>query len=345
MNSGYGGMGSSYGGMSSGYGGMGSSYGSSYGSGLGGYGSYGGMGGMGGMYGSRYGGYGSYGGMGGGYGGYGGGMGGGPMGQNGLAGGTQATFQLIESIVGAVGGFAQMLESTYMATQSSFFAMVSVAEQFGNLKNTLGSLLGIYAIMRWARRLLAKLSGQPVTGANGITPAGFAKFEATGGAGGPGRGPRPSYKPLLFFLTAVFGLPYLLGRLIKALAAKQEGMYDEQGNLIQGMPGQPGGMMPGMEGAGAEIDPTKLEFCRANFDFVPENPQLELELRKGDLVAVLAKTDPMGSPSQWWRVRTRDGRSGYVPANYLEVIPRPAVEAAPKKVEEVGASAVPIPNQ
>ena len=34
---------------------------------------------------------------------------------------TQATFQIIESIVGAFGGFAQMLESTYMATHSSFF--------------------------------------------------------------------------------------------------------------------------------------------------------------------------------------------------------------------------------
>ena len=34
---------------------------------------------------------------------------------------TQATFQIIESIVGAFGGFSQMLESTYMATHSSFF--------------------------------------------------------------------------------------------------------------------------------------------------------------------------------------------------------------------------------
>ena len=34
---------------------------------------------------------------------------------------TQATFQIIESLVGAFGGFAQMLESTYMATHSSFF--------------------------------------------------------------------------------------------------------------------------------------------------------------------------------------------------------------------------------
>jgi peroxin-13 len=39
-----------------------------------------------------------------------------------------ATFQIIESLVGAFGGFAQMLESTFMATHSSFFAMVSVGK-------------------------------------------------------------------------------------------------------------------------------------------------------------------------------------------------------------------------
>jgi peroxin-13 len=79
---------------------------------------------------------------GGGYGGmnsmYGGGMyGGGGYGMNGMPGqpgqdpsltqsfnqSTAATFQIIESIVGAFGGFAQMLESTYMATHSSFFGM------------------------------------------------------------------------------------------------------------------------------------------------------------------------------------------------------------------------------
>lgn len=34
---------------------------------------------------------------------------------------TAATFQIMESIVGAFGGFAQMLESAYMTTHSSFF--------------------------------------------------------------------------------------------------------------------------------------------------------------------------------------------------------------------------------
>jgi peroxin-13 len=90
---------------------MGGGYGSMYGGG------YGGMGGMGGM----------YGGMGMGMGGMYGGMGmpGDPNNPQSLtqsfSQSTQATFQLIESIVGAFGGFAQMLESTYMATHSSFF--------------------------------------------------------------------------------------------------------------------------------------------------------------------------------------------------------------------------------
>ena len=76
---------------------------------------------------------GMYGGMGGGmYGGMGGGMYGGGMGMPGdpndpnsltnrFNSGTAATFQMLEGIVTAFGGFAQMLESTYMATHSSFF--------------------------------------------------------------------------------------------------------------------------------------------------------------------------------------------------------------------------------
>jgi peroxin-13 len=101
------------------YGGYGSAYSSPY-SRMGGYGSmYGGMGGMGG-YGSMGG---MYGGMGGMY-GMNGGMGEDPNSlTNSFSQSTQATFQIIESIVGAFGGFAQMLESTYMATHSSFFGM------------------------------------------------------------------------------------------------------------------------------------------------------------------------------------------------------------------------------
>lgn len=194
---------------------------------------------------------------------------------------TAATFQLLEGIVGAVGGFAQMLESTYMATHSSFFAMVSVAEQLGNLKNSLGSVLGIFAVLRWVRKLLGKKSNdEMVTEFQQVT-----------------KKPRPSYKPLLFFVAAIFGFPYLMSRLIRSLSPHQAD------------PDPP-------------VDPSTLEFCRAIYAFVPENPGIELEMQRGDLLAVIAKKDAQGGDSMWWRVRTKDGRTGYVPSNYVQVVKR-----------------------
>ena len=104
-----------------------SSYGSAYSSPYSSpYSRFGGMGGLGGYGGGMYGGMGGYGG--GMYGGmYGNGMGMSPNDPNSLtnrfSNGTAATFQMLEGIVTAFGGFAQMLESTYMATHSSFFGM------------------------------------------------------------------------------------------------------------------------------------------------------------------------------------------------------------------------------
>lgn len=290
---------------SSGYGGM-SSYSSPYSS-MGGYGSMYGMGGMGGMYGGM-GGMGGYGGM------Y-GGMGGMPGDPNqsltqSFSQSTAATFQLIENIVGAFGGFAQMLQSTYMATHSSFFAMVSVAEQFGNLRQTLGSVLGIYTVMRWIRTAIAKLTGRPLPAdATSLTPASFAAFNGRMPDGSPGPA-KPSKKPFIVFMLAVFGLPYLMGKLIKTLARSQE--EEEKRKMLENPQ------------AGQSIDPNKLEFCRALYDFTPNSNMqgMDLSVKKGDMVAVLSKSDPMGNASEWWRCRSRDGRMGYLPGIYLETIQR-----------------------
>ncbi|KAF1992602.1 hypothetical protein K402DRAFT_458974 [Aulographum hederae CBS 113979] len=296
---------------------MGGGYGSMYGGG-GGYGSMygGGMGGMGMGMGGMYGGMGGMGGM--------GAMPGDPNNPNNpnnpsltqsFGQSTQATFQLIESIVGAFGGFAQMLESTYMATHSSFFAMVSVAEQFGTLRQTLGSVLGIFTIMRWIRTALAKISGRPPPASStDLTPANFAAFTGKLPDGSPAP-PKPSKKPFIMFVVAVFGLPYLMGKLIRALARSQE---EEERKRLEANP---------QLAEGGVIDPSKLDFCKVLYDFTPEGNAnavqgVDLAVRKGDLVAVLSKTDPMGSPSEWWRCRARDGRMGYLPSPYLEPIQR-----------------------
>jgi peroxin-13 len=294
---------------SSPYGGYGSAYSSPYNR----FGT--GMYGAGGMYGSPY--------------GYGGGMYGQP-GMYGMPGqdpqsltqtmsqSTQATFEMIQSIVGAFGGFAQMLESTYMATHSSFFAMVSVAEQFGNLRQTLGSVLGIFTLMRWFRTAIAKLTGRPPPASSKeLTPANFAAF--SGHAAPDGAAPKPSRKPFIFFIIAVFGLPYLMGKLIRALAASQEEAQQRQ------LANQP----YGADGQQESLDPSKLEFCRVKYDYTPELPPgqpltegVDMAVKQGDFVAVLSKQDPAGNPSDWWLCRSRDRRVGYLPSPYLEVIQR-----------------------
>jgi peroxin-13 len=200
---------------------------------------------------------------------------------------------------------------TNAKTQS--IAMVRVAEQFGNLKNTLGSILGIFTVLRWARTLLAKVSGRPLPARAGdLTPANFAHFE------GRGPSPTPSKKPFLFFVAAVFGLPYLMSKLIRSLAAKQE---EEERRRMAGNPA-------------AQMDPSKLEFCKVMYDFTPEqNNGIELDVKKGDLVAVLSKSDPMGNPSQWWQCRARDARVGYLPGPYLESIVKKDAPTPQKQLE------------
>jgi peroxin-13 len=81
------------------------------------------------------------------------------------------------------------------------------------------------------------------------------------------------------------------------------------------------------------------------WDFAPEQGAavqgVDLEVKKGDLVAVLSKSDPLGQPSQWWRCRARDGRVGYLPAPYLAPVqPRqPGQVATIKSASRAGSQA------
>ena len=208
--------------------------------------------------------------------------------------------------------------------------MISVAEQFSNLRDTLGSILGIFAILRWLRTLFAKLTGRPPpVDATSLTPSAFAQFQ-----GQPSRlpdgtplPPRPSKKPFVVFILAAFGLPYLMGKMIRALARSQEEAAQKRGqqSSLLGPDGHP----LSSEQLTQRLDPSQLDFCRVRYDFTPENTDqafshgIDVEVKKGDVVAVLAKTDPLGNASEWWKCRTRDGKIGYLPEPYLEVIKRP----------------------
>lgn len=342
-----GGYGNSYG-SSYGTGGYGSSYSSPYSRmGMGSYGgSYGGLG-------SGYGSYGSYGGMNsysrfgsGGYNRFGGGMYGPEGGQDefGLTQrmetSTRATFDVIESIVGAFGGFAQMLESTYMATHSSFMAMVGVAEQTGNLRHYLGGIFSIFALIRWIKRLLYRLTGKTPppelygptedqannagaqlltaegeeTGALQITENGevldtttaASNIETTTQSGGQQEQQqqqqvaRVSRKRPIIIFLAL--VTGLPYLMYKLIQKSNE--YNRLRQQRMMIP-QYGGPPP--------------ESARVMHDFIAENP-VELTIRRGEIIHVLSKVDPAtGGPCDWWQGRTANGAIGIFPANYVQI--------------------------
>lgn len=218
--------------------------------------------------------------------------------------GTRPAFEVIEQIVGAFGGFAQMLDSTFMATHSSFMAIVGMAEQLSYLKNYLGQVFSLFAVYRMLKRLLNKVTGRVEPGEMNLME--FERFEK---GSNNNNNKKISRKPILIFLFMVVGLPYLMHKLIQYITAKQEAAQQQQ-QIADPM------MLQSL----GKIDPSKLEFARAMYDFTAESP-MELNLKKGDIVAILSKNDPVtNAPSQWWRGRLRDGRMGMFPSNYVEIV-------------------------
>ncbi|QRV94538.1 mitochondrial inner membrane protease ATP23 [Ceratobasidium sp. AG-Ba] len=256
-----------------------------------------------GSYSSPYNRFGSYGSYGGGYGGYGGGMYMGmgmgmmdpynPSLTQSVAASTQQAFGLLGNVVGTFTSFAQMLDSSFMATQSSIFAILGVADQLSQLRLLLGQVAGVFGLVGWLR-------GWWRGERKGSMADDFRRF-MRGDNGGNNGAPRPSKKPFIVILLAIFGLPYLMHKLVRALSAR--------------LPPPPGA---------EQIDMSKVQFATAIFEFATTDP-VELGLKKGDLVAIIGRTEG----GDWFRGRTREGKQGWFPANHVQILKREA-----KKVDE-----------
>lgn len=250
---------------------------------------------------------------------------------------TQHTFALLHSIVQTFGGFAQMLDSTFLATHSSFFAIVGVIDQFAALRDVVGHVLGVFGLIRWAKGVL---SGEGVVPRSALTDE-FNHFVNNGGptpgasAGGP-KAPgapagKPSKKPIIVFLLAIFGIPYLMHKLIQRLSNRPPVQLLPSIDPVTGQPTLTPQPLQ-MTSAETPLDPSKLTFVHALYPFETGAAQ-ELPLRKGDIVAVLSRTDPItGAEGEWWRGKTRDGREGWFPRGFVEVIRKKGEEPEPPKV-------------
>jgi len=178
---------------------------------------------------------------------------------------TQATFQVLDQIVQAFGGFAQMLDSTFHATYSSFMAMVGVVDQFGVLREYLGRVLSVFALYRFVRNLLYRLTGRaPPAATEQLNSAAYAEFAAQ---------PTYSRKPLFIFLAVVLGIPYLLSVVVRRARARAlEAPLGADGSVPPlGPDGQPLVLDPVTGALRTATDGRTVELARALADFQGEN--------------------------------------------------------------------------
>ena len=73
------------------------------------------------------------------------------------------------------------------------------------------------------------------------------------------------------------------------------------------------------------ILPSKSEFGLVLYDYRAQTsvPGLDINVKAGDRVAILTKTDREGNSTGWWGCRTESGLYGYLPSRYLQCITRP----------------------
>ena len=135
--------------------------------------------------------------------------------------------------------------------------------------------------------------------------------------------PKASRKPIIIFFLAIIGVPYAMHKLVKLLASRQP----------QLAPLPP-------------LDPSQLTFARAKYPFASSTSH-ELQLAENEIVAVMGKLDPMTGQevdprheveTEWWKGRTREGREGWFPRKFVEVLERKA-----KGVEQPAQHAVQLP--
>lgn len=76
---------------------------------------------------------------------------------------TRSTFSVVETILHTFSSITMLLDSTYFALTSSFRAILSVADNIGKLRSTIGQLFSTFALLRvlkWVYRKVLTMLGK-----------------------------------------------------------------------------------------------------------------------------------------------------------------------------------------
>lgn len=233
-----------------------------------------------------------------------------------------------------IGSFGGAFKDTVSGVSDS-------VKQIGYIPNDSGSNnsgpFGLFALIAWLKKILKKLLGLPTesdkysNGKNGshVLLQEFMNWKNGLPNSKTNKNSKSlSLKPLFVFLLALIGLPMFMSKFVRYIEREQKrkhGIIDNNNNNNTNSSNN-GNLQPSNQNGiienRANVDPRSLEFARALYDYIPENDDVqaggwkEMKLSRGDLVAILNKLDG------WSHCRSRDGRVGYVPTNYLEIIKR-----------------------
>ncbi|GJQ76441.1 hypothetical protein Trydic_g2154 [Trypoxylus dichotomus] len=203
------------------------------------------------------------------------------------------TFSSIENIVRAFSSISMMLDNTFFAMTSSFRAVLSVAENFGRLRNVFGQIwysINIFRLFRWLYRKIQITLGLKVTESTRSLAWNEALSGATTEATSNGGGVCWS---AIAFLGIIVSAPYLISKFLP----KYEDKYNPDNWLSSGIR------------------------AKAAFDFVSTSPN-ELTINTNDEIVLAPKhiQQEMGLYNSGWAYATCNGRSGVIPLNYILVV-------------------------
>lgn len=217
---------------------------------------------------------------------------------------SRPAFQILESLVGAVGNVATMLDSTFFAVTSSFRAVLSVAANLAHLKGTFAQFWSSLAIVRAAVWLYKKLLYKLRITKTDPTMEAFKEAFHLSSSNDPAAnasGKRSSSLVAALFMGFMLSVPYMLIKLFTPKLAEDKELAN----------------------ASLWSNPVEVQVLH---NFEASNAQ-ELSIRAGQMVLLAPKqiqTDKQLLSTGWVLAATMDRKtSGIIPLNYVQAIKQP----------------------
>ncbi|XP_012532367.2 peroxisomal membrane protein PEX13 [Monomorium pharaonis] len=241
---------------------------------------------------------------------------------------TRSTFRVVETVLHTFSSITMLLESTYFALTNSFRAILSVADNIGRLRSTLGQLLSTFALirfMKWVyRRILFMLGLQTQ---NAITEdlwqqsiSQLAGGERTKTTAMTNERLSPWMNVLL--LGVFVAIPYLIHKISNSIRQNQVKVNDPN------------------EWVKCE---DAVCVATAMYDFMAVSNE-ELNLRAGQKIWLAPRSLQSKSIPGWW-IATDNRNVGLVPANYVTIVGQLKRKSEPESNGNVTSTVIPISTQ